>query len=252
MFSAPGSDDHLFLSTQPAGAKERRAALAIVIVSAAIFVMIAPFAKVPLPPLPTFVAVYQSALVVNDLITAAFLFTQFGIVRSRSILLLASAYLFTALMATAHALTFPGLFSPTGLLGAGPQSTAWLYMFWHVGFPFLVLAYTWTHRRERPDESRNMCDRNAVLLCLAATTVAAGGLVLLATHGQTLLPAIMQSHNYTSAMTVVIASVWALSVAALFAVWRRRPHSVLDLWLLVVLCAWTFDIALSAMLNAGR
>jgi len=29
-------------------------------------------------------------------------------------------------------------------------------------------------------------------------------------------------------------------------------HSVLDLWLMVVMCAWIFDIALSAVLNAGR
>jgi PAS domain S-box-containing protein len=34
--------------------------------------------------------------------------------------------------------------------------------------------------------------------------------------------------------------------------WRRRPHSVLDLWLGVVMCSWLFDIALSAILNAGR
>jgi light-regulated signal transduction histidine kinase (bacteriophytochrome) len=34
--------------------------------------------------------------------------------------------------------------------------------------------------------------------------------------------------------------------------WRRRPHSVLDLWLMVVMCAWLFDIALAAVLNAGR
>jgi len=55
--------------------------------------------------------------------------------------ILAGAYLFTAFMTVAHALTFPGLFAPTGLLGAGPQSTAWLYMFWHGGFPLLVIAY---------------------------------------------------------------------------------------------------------------
>ena len=27
---------------------------------------------------------------------------------------------------------------------------------------------------------------------------------------------------------------------------------MLDLWLIVVMCAWLFDIALSAMFNAGR
>jgi hypothetical protein len=60
---------------------------------------------------------------------------QFGFLRSRAMLVLACGYLFTALAATAHMLTFPGLFAPGGLLGAGPQSTAWLYMFWHGGFP---------------------------------------------------------------------------------------------------------------------
>ena len=44
-------------------------------------------------------------------------------------------------MIVPHALTFPGLFAPTGLLGAGPQTTAWLYMVWHGGFPLLVISY---------------------------------------------------------------------------------------------------------------
>jgi diguanylate cyclase (GGDEF)-like protein len=39
---------------------------------------------------------------------------------------------------------------------------------------------------------------------------------------------------------------------AISLVLRRRPYSVLDLWLIVVLCAWLFDIALSALFNAGR
>jgi diguanylate cyclase (GGDEF)-like protein len=67
-----------------------------------------------------------------------------------------------------------------------------------------------------------------------------------------MLPAIMQGNHYTPAMVFVVTSVWTLSVVALAAIWRRRPHSVLDTWLMVVLSAWIFDIALSAVLNAGR
>ena len=63
-------------------------------------------------------------LVVNDLVTAALLLGQFAFLKSRALLVLASGYLFTAFIAAAHALTFPGLFAPTGLLGGGPQSTA--------------------------------------------------------------------------------------------------------------------------------
>ncbi len=51
-------------------------------------------------------------------ITAALLFDQFVRLRFLSILVLASGYLFDALMIVPHALTFPGAFSATGLLGA--------------------------------------------------------------------------------------------------------------------------------------
>ena len=94
-----------------------------------------------LRPVPAFVASYQSALAVNDLITAILLFSQFAVLRSRALLLLASGYLFTAAAAIVHALTFPGLFAPTGLFDAGPQTTVWLYMIWHGGFPLFVLGY---------------------------------------------------------------------------------------------------------------
>ena len=53
-------------------------------------------------------------------------------------------------------------------------------------------------------------------------------------------------------MIFVVSVVWALSAAALLALWLRRPHTVLDLWLMVVMCAWLCDIALSAVLNGGR
>ena len=94
-------------------------------------------------PVPAFVASYQSALAVSDIITAVLLLSQFAVLRTRALLLLSTGYLFTAAAAVIHALTFPGLFAPTGLFGAGPQTTVWLYMIWHGGFPLFVLAYAW-------------------------------------------------------------------------------------------------------------
>src|SRR3979411_1201375 len=136
-----GNDQSIFLSALPATRRDRTAALVVVGVSSVLFACAAPFARVPLAPIPGFVASYQSALAVNDLITAVLLFSQFCILRSRALLLLASGYLFTAAAAVVHALTFPGLFAPAGLLNAGPQTTVWLYMIWHGGFPLLVLGY---------------------------------------------------------------------------------------------------------------
>ncbi len=238
------------LSTAIAARSQRRTAGAVVIVSAVVFLAALPFAKQPLAPVWAFIPAYQSALALNDLITAALLFGQFAILRSRSLAYLASGYLFASFMAVVHALSFPGLFAPTGLLGAGPQTTAWLYMFWHAGFPLLVLAYA----ADRPPQPGTGALRPRVVIagCVAAAALAAGALTLLATAGQNALPAIMQGNRYTSIMIAVVSTVWLCSVVALGALWRRRPLSVLDLWLMVVMCAWVFDIGLSAVFNAGR
>src|SRR5260221_473838 len=223
----------VFLSTLPAGRDERRLALAAALAQIGAFI-----------PVPDW------ASVINDLSGAGLLFGQFSLLRSRALLVLASGSLLPAFLAVSPALTSPGLFSPTGLLGAGPQSTAWLYMFWHGGFPLLVIAYALLKREAR--DTTAAVPGIAVLASVAAVLLAVCGVTLLAPAGPNALPAIMQGNRYTPAMIVVVSSVWVLSLVALAVLWRRRPHSVLDLWLMVVMCAWIFDIALSAVLNAGR
>ena len=241
-----------FLSTLPASRREFRHALAVVLVSVGIFLAAAPFAKLQLAPAPAFIPILATALVINDLMTAVLLFGQFGFLRSRALLVLASGYLFTAFMTVAHALTFPGVFSPTGLLGAGMQSTAWLYVFWHGGFPLLVVAYALLKDERRETSPPRARAGIAILAGVAAALVAACGFTLLATAWQGALPAVMEGNRIAAQGQIVLSSVWMLSLVALVVLWRRRPHSVLDLWLMVVMCAWIFDIALSAVLNAGR
>ena len=67
-----------------------------------------------------------------------------------------------------------------------------------------------------------------------------------------LLPTLLSEGRYTSTMIGVVSAVWCFSLGALFVLLFRRPHSVLDVWLMVVLCAWLFDIALSAILNVAQ
>ena len=239
----------VFPSGLPAGPREWALASTVVLISAAVFVAAVPFARVPLARVWAFIPLYEGSLVVTDLITALLLFGQFSFSRSRGVLLLAGGYLFTALMASAHALTFPGLFTPEGLLGAGPQSTAWLYMFWHGGFPACVIGYSvFKAVPATTGDSRGV----AVLSTSAGILAAVCGLTVLATAGQDMLPAIMEGNSYTPAMRFVVSTTWVLSLLALVVLWRRKPHTVLDLWLMVVMCAWLFDIALAAVFNAGR
>jgi PAS domain S-box-containing protein len=240
-----------FLSTQAATRADRIAASAIVCVSAVLFALAVPFASVPLPPAPAFVASYQSALAIIDVVTAVLLLSQFAVLRTRALLLLATGYLFTAAAAVVHALTFPGLFAPTGLLGAGPQTTSWLYMIWHGGFPLFVVSYAWLKEADGGARVR-ATTQSAIYASLSGVVAAMIIITWIVTAHHDLLPAMLGNRTFTQAMVGATSVVWSLSFAALVSLWFRRPYSVLDVWLMVVMCAWLFDIALSVVATAAR
>jgi diguanylate cyclase (GGDEF)-like protein len=155
-----------------------------------------------------------------------------------------------------HALTFPGVFSATGLLAAGPQSTAWLYIIWHAGFPGAVLVYA-ALKRHAPhelDASQPVSGRvnSAILLSIVAVLVLVCAATVLVTAGHDLLPVLIISNQFAPALAVVIAICCTLCIAAVVLLWIRRPRTVLDLWLIVVMCVWIFDMGLSAAFNASR
>jgi signal transduction histidine kinase/CheY-like chemotaxis protein len=243
-------DANAYLSTLPAQGRERARARRILTASVIVFLCTVPFVQQKLAQVWAFIPIYETVIVLNDLITAVLLFGQYRILRMRSLLVLACGYLFTATMAAFHAMTFPGLFAPTGLFGAGVHSTAWLYLFWHGGFPLFVIAYALGERGENTEVSPAR-SRRVVPLSILGVLALAGVLAALATAGEGWLPAIMTGNQFTGRWTYA-GGVWLLSLAALVVLWRRRMHTVLDLWLTVVMCAWLFDIALSALLNAGR
>jgi PAS domain S-box-containing protein len=245
-----GYDRNIFLSTLPASRRDRATACAVVGVSAVLFACAVPFAGTPLTPLPAFVASYQSALAINDLITTVLLLSQLAVQRSRGLLLLACGYLFTAAAAVAHALTFPGLLAPAGLLGAGPQTTVWLYMFWHAAFPLCVLGYALSKPTESEDPTPS--GLAPILSSIVATCVAIAACTWLATAQHDWLPILLRDGRYTPAMIGVVTTVWGLSLAALVTLLLRRPYMVLDIWLIVVMCSWLFGIALSSVFNTAR
>ena len=246
-----GHERGVFLSILPVTSRDRRIALVLVILSALVFGAAVPFARVKLPAFPVFIASYQSALAINDLLTAVLLFAQFSSLRSRALLLLASGYLFTAAIAVVHALTFPGLFAPAGLFNAGLQTTVWLYMLWHGGFPVLVLGYALLKRKDGGIEMRGSVG-GAIISSVVAVGAAIVAITLVVSSGQEFLPILLSGGRYTPTMIGVVSLVWSLSLAALVVLWLRRPHSALDVWLMVVMCAWLCDIALSAILNEAR
>ena len=92
-----------------------------------------------------------------------------------------------------------------------------------------------------------------IACAIGGMIVVSGALTLLATAGQDLLPVVIREGNYSFLVTKGVSpAVWALTFLALFALWRRPRPTVLDLWLMVVVCAWLFDIALSAVIGSTR
>jgi signal transduction histidine kinase len=252
-------DGSRFLSTLPPSRAAHRLAAGTVILSALLTLVAAPFAKVQLAPVPAFLPAYESALIVCELITAVLLFGQFGLLRERALLFLGSAYLLSAIMAAAHMLSFPGLFAPAGVLGGGPQTTAWIYFLWHAAFPLLVMGYALSRRAAaepavaEPAVAEPMARPGAAMLAAIALTVAAALLlVLAATAGRDALPDIMLGNRDAPAKFLVAFPTWCLCVVALALLLRGRRRSVMDLWIMVVMWVWIFDIALASVLNAGR
>src|SRR6202790_1831372 len=113
-------EQHLILSSLPPSRAQRRLALAVgLALLVAYFITERLLSTIQLGRIDAFVPAYAMAMFVNDSITAVLLFAQFSILRSRALLAIASGYLFTALMQIPWMPTFPGVFAPSGLLGAG-------------------------------------------------------------------------------------------------------------------------------------
>jgi len=241
------------LSTVPAGSRDKRLALAAIFISAVLCIAAVPFVRVPLLKVPSFIPAYEAALAINDLITAVLLFGQVTQSRSRALLTLACGYLFSGLMIIPHALTFPGAFSETGLLGAGEQTTAWLYVFWHAGFPLCVLGYALL--RDSGIGARELHgDVRLTMISPAIYVLAiAGAFTLLATWGKDLLPVLVKAGDYSRVLSTGTGpSLLILCLLALIVLWRLRRPTVLDIWLMVVMAAWIFDVILASLISSLR
>jgi signal transduction histidine kinase len=226
----------------PPTSRQNRSALGAVAILLVAVGGVAPFAAVPLPRLAAFIPFLNATILVTDLVTAILLFAHFSIFRSRALLVLAGGYFFTALIVVPHALTFPGAFSPAGLLGAGIQTTAWLYIFWHLGFPTALLIYAWLKDEEYTIQGSI---RSAIGWCVAITIGLVCGLVLLATAGNPFLPRLFLNASELSPLGAYGPTFDLLICAlALALLWIRR-RSVLDLWLMVVACALIGELALT-------
>jgi signal transduction histidine kinase len=210
-----------------------------------------PFAAIKLPEVDAFVPTLAAALFVSDCVTAALLFAQFFILRQWALLVIANGYLFSALIVVAHALAFPGAFTPTGVLGSELQSAVWLYWFWHSGLPLAIIGYALLKDSDRvadiPFTGR------AISLSVSGIFALVIGLFWFVTQHEDLLPITFVDVRPLSLFRRIIGGVVVLALGglALWFLWARQ-RSLLDQWLVVALCALLLEVALASVLSTGR
>jgi len=236
-------EQNYVLSNMPPSRAQKRLAVGIVLgLICALYLVLVPFGGIQLGAVHSFVAVYTTAMFVTDSITAVLLYTQFSILRSRAILVIASGYLFTAFMIVPYVLAFPGVLAPNGVVG-GLQTSADVYLIWHCGFPLFVIGYALS---KDEDPSRRLAAarvRSAILLSVAWTAAVATAAAVLCIRGATGFPPIMlDQYRFVPEWPYVVgAPIAALCGIALVVLWLRR-RSILDLFLMVVLCAYLIEI----------
>ena len=244
----------LLLATLPPSQLQTRLACGIVVIMLVLFVVTLRYVNVQLPRVDAFIPIHAITTLINDLITAILLYSMYSIERRRTLLVLASGYLFTSLIVIPWALTFPGLFAPTGLLGPGLQTTAWLYTSWHIGSPLiLIVAVLLKDSYSRPSESQRS-PLAAIGLSIAVSIAGVCGLTWITIAGDRFLPGIVLPDGIR--LNQILASslsglIMVLAGGALALLWIRR-RSVLDLWLMVVCCAWLLETATATLFVGAR
>jgi signal transduction histidine kinase len=249
---APEHHVTALLTELPPTRRQTRAAIAVALILIVAFAVVAPFSGKQAVTLNAIFPSLDAIVLVTDLITAVLLYAQFSISRSRSLLVLASGYLFTAFIVIPHALTFSGAFSPTGLFGAGLQTGSWLFIFWHIGFAASLLGYAASKEMKRGRLAAETDIVREIRWSVFTVVALVGGIAWLTTGGEALLPPIILDTSRLSPF--VIYPIWftILTTAAGLVILVFRRRSVLDLWLIVVAAVFIGELAFSGLLPTVR
>ena len=242
----------IVLANLPAGRTERRIAFAVALALLSIAAVVAPFASVQLPRNDAWIPITNTYIFLADLVTWALLISQFNIVRWHALLVLASGYLFTAMLAVPLLLTFPGAFTQTGLLGAGLQTNGWISAFWVSGYPLATIGYALLKNKEPGALVSHGSTRTGIAASVAASIAIVFALTWIATAGEPYLPKLFLDRSRAAVdLRYIGALLLLLNALALLLLWLRR-RSVLGLWLIVVLCGSMGNALVGWILTPGR
>jgi signal transduction histidine kinase/ActR/RegA family two-component response regulator len=216
-------------------------ALAVAALVALATLLLMPIAGHKWPNVAMFVPSYQAVLIGTYLLAAHLVYGYFLQTRIRSLLWLWSGCVYTAGVLAAQFLSLPGAFVAGQRLLGGPQTTIWLWFFWHLGAGGMLLGYAVTEWRGAgrlvPDARRSFATATAVTAAALAATVFAVTVL----HDR--LPIQDVGGNYSLVTSTGYGPLLqAMLFAALFFLWRAsRFRTPISAWLAVVVLALALD-----------
>ncbi len=225
-----------------------RVTLGLIVAFAAVAIALLPFAKLPGPEIPGLNGMFAAVVFVAEISIGFLLFVRFREQLVPSLLLLACAYLFSAMMAVLYVLTFPGALTIGHPVLGTAQSVPWIFVSWIFGFAaFALIAVAMATGAERPlagnGVARALAAAVASVLCLVLV------IALIAIFFTDHLPTMIGGSGFTlpSEMPTYVAAAM-LAVAVAIILLRPSLHNELYLWLALSLSVLALANVIS---NAG-
>jgi signal transduction histidine kinase len=206
-----------------------------------------PNARAPFGPAAGFVASYHTGLVFAYVLTARIFFGQFRRTGALPVLSFAAGALYAAAIVLAELLSFPGIYAKEPIFGSGPDTTIWLWVFWHLGLPLFALAPAYfagdgLTPAVRPDKARRVAKITAALTVLGVILI-----TYVASDHAARLPSLGDGDDYrrltTSGIGPAVAAI--VAVVLLLLCVRTRLRTVFQLWLAVSLALLFLDIVIT-------
>ncbi|ALA16921.1 MULTISPECIES: MASE4 domain-containing protein [unclassified Chelatococcus] len=241
----PPSSDQRLISTSLPSDTQLRVIFAVVVMLVVALAVTAPYAGRPTRGTEIFLPAYAAAVFVIEMTTAALLFATFRVQRSVPLLVLASGYLLSAILAVPWALSFPGVFSVLAW-DQNLQATAWIAAIRRIGFAVAVVGFALSDPRRTVRSPGRW-----VLACVGGLLAGAAAVLWFVVTATQSLPAFMADARSTAPAWAYVPPLALLLYAVGIAVLLTRRRSTLDIWMSVALLSLFVEILLISYMGAA-
>lgn len=233
-------------------ARRWRTPLGVALAVALAVLVALPFSGVAGPVVPGATAAWCAVVFLCDVLTVALLVGLWRNGRGLRMLVLATAFAWSAIMVVLLALAMPGVAGVDARFGIADDAGSWLYVSRHVGPPLLIALSLapWPTSWEARANADRRTNRAAMIAALAVLVLGPGVLALEITAFPQILPDIVDESTghivpvalgFTLAVNVVAVLVSLVGVA------RRGDRSGVEVWAIVAAFAWLGDVGFVAM-----